>query len=358
TLEEKSETGFRDPYGFTGKELEVDLGIMYFGARWYNPQLGRWLSPDPLYLVSTAKNAEKDQNIYHYAGNNPWKFVDPDGLQSAGPESRKNQQTVTSKINHGNGYEGSERFAKQVSGALGDIAKGTYDFVLDIAKAYKELVKDAQLVRNNPQAFFEKYEGNPKALIQMVIDRTMMGLSFLTAGSSSILGKLVFSFATGYFFGRGVTAGAEEIKQGNKTKGGLYLATTFIGAVFGIKFDYNKYTSKLKKAADNARDALARQLRNEAKKTGKRPPAAVVGGYNVNTGKVTAAASDSNLRMCCEAVVESKIGSVAKGTRITRAKRPRILKEHTKTSYVPVCERCSVYYPRWAFPDKKTVFKK
>ncbi|MBU1381983.1 hypothetical protein KKD49_14220, partial [Myxococcota bacterium] len=79
-LEEKSETGFRDPYGFTGKELEVDLGIMYFGARWYNPQLGRWLSPDPLYLVSTAKNGEKEQNLYHYAANNPWKFVDPNGL--------------------------------------------------------------------------------------------------------------------------------------------------------------------------------------------------------------------------------------------------------------------------------------
>ncbi|MBU1221908.1 RHS repeat-associated core domain-containing protein, partial [Myxococcota bacterium] len=79
-LEEKSETGFRDPYGFTGKELEVDLGIMYFGARWYNPQLGRWLSPDPLYLVSTAKNAERQQNLYEYASNNPWKFVDPNGL--------------------------------------------------------------------------------------------------------------------------------------------------------------------------------------------------------------------------------------------------------------------------------------
>ncbi|MBU1219401.1 RHS repeat-associated core domain-containing protein [Myxococcota bacterium] len=81
TLEEKSETGFRDPYGFTGKELEVDLGIMYFGARWYNPQLGRWLSPDPLYLVSTAKNAERQQNLYEYASNNPWKFVDPDGFK-------------------------------------------------------------------------------------------------------------------------------------------------------------------------------------------------------------------------------------------------------------------------------------
>ncbi|MBU1220900.1 RHS repeat-associated core domain-containing protein, partial [Myxococcota bacterium] len=86
TFEEKSEAGFRDPYGFTGNELEVDLGIMYFGARWYNPQLGRWLSPDPLYLVSTAKNAEKDQNIYHYAGNNPWKFVDPDGTTNQSPK--------------------------------------------------------------------------------------------------------------------------------------------------------------------------------------------------------------------------------------------------------------------------------
>ncbi|MBU1379798.1 RHS repeat-associated core domain-containing protein, partial [Myxococcota bacterium] len=96
-LEEKSETGFRDPYGFTGKELEVDLGIMYFGARWYNPQLGRWLSPDPLYLVSTAKNAEKDQNIYHYAGNNPWKFIDPDGTTTTDEGCSKDKKSEPPK---------------------------------------------------------------------------------------------------------------------------------------------------------------------------------------------------------------------------------------------------------------------
>ncbi|MBU1379707.1 RHS repeat-associated core domain-containing protein, partial [Myxococcota bacterium] len=99
TLEEKSETGFRDPYGFTGKELEVDLGIMYFGARWYNPQLGRWLSPDPLYLVSTAKNAERQQNLYEYASNNPWTFVDPNGLDETADQYKKTVNDVRGKNN-------------------------------------------------------------------------------------------------------------------------------------------------------------------------------------------------------------------------------------------------------------------
>jgi len=36
-------------YTFTGKEL-VDTGARYFGARYLNPELGRFLTPDPLAL--------------------------------------------------------------------------------------------------------------------------------------------------------------------------------------------------------------------------------------------------------------------------------------------------------------------
>ncbi|MBU1218214.1 hypothetical protein KKF97_00250, partial [Myxococcota bacterium] len=238
TLEEKSETGFRDPYGFTGKELEVNLGIMYFGARWYNPQLGRWLSPDPLYLVSTAKNAEKDQNIYHYAGNNPWKFVDPDGLQSAGPESRKNQQTVTSKINHVNGYEGSERFAKQVSGALGDIVKGVKDLADEISKSFWEQGKDAYHFYTNPSDWIHNQAkllaSDPRKYYQKIFDAGATLLAIFTGGSSSIPGKLGFSFSSGYLFGRSITAGADDIEQGNKTKGVFRIGISFAGIFIGI----------------------------------------------------------------------------------------------------------------------------
>jgi RHS repeat-associated protein len=61
---------------FTGKLEETRVGLQYFGARWYEPELGRFLSPDPVQF--------NDSNIfsfnrYSYANNNPYKFVDPDG---------------------------------------------------------------------------------------------------------------------------------------------------------------------------------------------------------------------------------------------------------------------------------------
>ncbi|WP_317165158.1 RHS repeat-associated core domain-containing protein, partial [Flavobacterium ajazii] len=63
-------------YRFGGKELQDELGLgMYdFGARNYDPALGRWMNIDPL--------AEKkfDFTPYRYAYNNPMKFIDPDGM--------------------------------------------------------------------------------------------------------------------------------------------------------------------------------------------------------------------------------------------------------------------------------------
>jgi RHS repeat-associated protein len=80
------ETGSVDePYKFTGKELEREFGLYYFGARYYNPHLGRWMSVDPL-----AIGGEIEQSLgpYVYCDNDPFNMVDPDGLYSGGVESR------------------------------------------------------------------------------------------------------------------------------------------------------------------------------------------------------------------------------------------------------------------------------
>ncbi|WP_281925798.1 RHS repeat domain-containing protein, partial [Flavobacterium collinsii] len=68
-------TGVENKYRFGGKELQDELGLnMYdFGARNYDPALGRWMNIDPL--------AEKYPNIspYVYVANNPINAIDPDG---------------------------------------------------------------------------------------------------------------------------------------------------------------------------------------------------------------------------------------------------------------------------------------
>ena len=65
--------------GYTGKFEEPDLGIQDFGARWYDPRIGRFLAIDP---VGFDPQNPQSFNRYAYANNNPYRFVDPDGRQA------------------------------------------------------------------------------------------------------------------------------------------------------------------------------------------------------------------------------------------------------------------------------------
>ena len=55
-------------YSFTGKEQDLN-GLYYFGARYYNPDSGRFIETDPV----------KNNHPYVYTNNNPLAFVDPTG---------------------------------------------------------------------------------------------------------------------------------------------------------------------------------------------------------------------------------------------------------------------------------------
>jgi RHS repeat-associated protein len=60
-------------YSFTGREADSETGLLYYRARWYDPQQGRFISQDPLGFI------RRDQNLYVYVRNNPLRYVDPEG---------------------------------------------------------------------------------------------------------------------------------------------------------------------------------------------------------------------------------------------------------------------------------------
>jgi RHS repeat-associated protein len=67
-------------YRFTGQREEAALGLYYYNARWCDPTLGHFLSPDA--IVPEAGNA-LDYHRYAYVRFNPLKYSDPSGHQAA-----------------------------------------------------------------------------------------------------------------------------------------------------------------------------------------------------------------------------------------------------------------------------------
>src|SRR4026207_1788689 len=61
---------------FTGQREMAGLGIYHYGARFYSPKLGRFLSPDT--IIPGAANPQA-YNRYSYVLGNPLKYTDPTG---------------------------------------------------------------------------------------------------------------------------------------------------------------------------------------------------------------------------------------------------------------------------------------
>jgi RHS repeat-associated protein len=61
-------------YTYTGREFDADTGLLYYRARFYESQQGRFISEDPI-------GFEGGNNFYVYVEDNPLNFVDPDGLK-------------------------------------------------------------------------------------------------------------------------------------------------------------------------------------------------------------------------------------------------------------------------------------
>ena len=62
---------------FTGKELDATTGLYYYGSRYYDPHIGRFITSDA--GLAGAKTRQGAFNRYAYVLNNPIKFVDPSG---------------------------------------------------------------------------------------------------------------------------------------------------------------------------------------------------------------------------------------------------------------------------------------
>ncbi len=113
---------------FTGKPQNESSGLSYFGARYYSPELGQFMSVDP---VAPTEGNIHNFNRYAYANNNPYRYVDPDG-RAAVPS-----QDPPGTYNLNSGVDSFSVFGYEVTAA--DIYFGVVAIVAGEAVAVESL---------------------------------------------------------------------------------------------------------------------------------------------------------------------------------------------------------------------------
>jgi RHS repeat-associated protein len=80
---------------FTGQEYDKESGIYYYGARYYNPTLMRWVQADPM-----IQNPYDPQalNRYSYVKNNPMRYTDPTGKKLTRAKNNQYEDENGNKI--------------------------------------------------------------------------------------------------------------------------------------------------------------------------------------------------------------------------------------------------------------------
>lgn len=162
------------PYKFTGQPIDEETGLYYYGARYLSPRYSRWISADPaLYkYVSDSSNSTSggifnfiNLNFYHYCGNNPIKFIDPDGNDHGMPQFAERIMASRASCSYGTTTEIRQKIAdnkRTDSWGIYSIRSGTViqiqTFNLDLpADDYRQPVYGNNIIIQDTDGTFVRY---------------------------------------------------------------------------------------------------------------------------------------------------------------------------------------------------------
>jgi len=86
---------------FPGQYYDAETGLHYNRFRYYSPELGRYISADPIGQAG-------GYNVYQYVGAQPTRWADPFGLEEGSPENRRKRRAIDRIAR---GHEGSTDWA-------------------------------------------------------------------------------------------------------------------------------------------------------------------------------------------------------------------------------------------------------
>ncbi len=204
-----------ETYKFTGKPVSQTTGLYYYGARWYDPSIRRFISPDP---KKGHLSDPQTLNLYIYVVDQPTGIIDPTGMDGCGILSG---------------------FCNFVSSGASTVYNGTVSFGNDVVN---------------------EWNNDPKFRAAVILTLATIAI-VATAGVAAP--ALLPTIAVGIGLGAGISSvayvGGTLASGGKITASGLFLAAStgaFLGAVGAVAGPVGGSIAKL--AGEEATGALAR----------------------------------------------------------------------------------------------------
>ena len=79
TVTSTGHIGYLNPFRYRGYYYDNETGFYYVSSRYYDPEIGRFISPDTTDVLTATPMALTDKNLYAYCDNNPVMREDKDG---------------------------------------------------------------------------------------------------------------------------------------------------------------------------------------------------------------------------------------------------------------------------------------
>ncbi len=207
-------------YKFTGKERDTETNYDYFGARYYDSNLGRFLTVDP------HSDLYPNLSPYIYCGNNPLGYIDPTGMDSTEASTTQDIVNICQTIQKG--YEIVTYGVKSTGKKVIDNLKKGAQTVLDEGPGILNNISDGvaytgltfggiALMSGNGELGVPVLTGSYTLSTEIDVASTgLAGANYLINDDPNALDKAIFQLertATGKVFGEGIGSLAKSIPK-------------------------------------------------------------------------------------------------------------------------------------------------